>query len=63
MMNTAANVINDSVVTKNIHMQAVAGKRMESFKEGFKKFWKAFINTEIENTYGLSSDMQAKLYL
>ena len=63
MMNTAASAINNSVVTKNIRMQAVAGKKMENFKEGLKKFWKAFTDTEIENTYGLSPDMQAKLYL
>ena len=63
MMNTAANAINNSVVTKNIRMQAVAGKKMENFKEGLQKFWKAFTDTEIENSYGLSPDMQAKLYL
>ena len=63
MMNTAANAVNNSVVTRNIRTQAVVGKHMESLKEGLKKFWKAFTDTEIENTYGLSPDMQAKLYL
>ncbi|MCR4739725.1 MAG: hypothetical protein K5886_05620 [Lachnospiraceae bacterium] len=62
-MNTTANTVNNAVMAKKIRIQRAAGEHMENVKEGFKKFWIAFTDTKIENPYGLTPEMQAKMYL